>query len=74
MSLFIGSKQALEALGISEKSYLSLLVKLGSNPSINRVGFVQICGHLLRGYFGIVNVRIRKNLFQTYLFHFLLAF
>jgi hypothetical protein len=61
--LFIGSKQALEALGIPEKSYLSFLVKLGTNPNINQNRIRQICGHLLQGYFGIVNVRIRKNLF-----------
>jgi hypothetical protein len=36
--------------------------------------FVQICGLLLRDDFVLVNVRIRKNLFMTYLFHFLLAF
>jgi hypothetical protein len=36
MSLFIWSKQALEALGIPKKLYLSLLVKLGTNPSANR--------------------------------------
>jgi hypothetical protein len=35
-SLFIGSKQTLEALEIPEKSYFNLLVKLGSNPSTNR--------------------------------------
>jgi hypothetical protein len=35
-SLFIGSKQTLEALKIPEKSYFNLLVKLGSNPSTNR--------------------------------------
>jgi hypothetical protein len=36
--------------------------------------FVQICGLLLRGDFGMVNVRIMKKLFLTYLFHFLLSF
>jgi hypothetical protein len=29
---------------------------------------------LLRGDCGIVNIRIKKNIFLTYLFHFLLAF
>jgi hypothetical protein len=35
---------------------------------------VQICGLLLRGDFDMVNIRIRKNLFLTYLFIFILAF
>jgi hypothetical protein len=34
--LFIGSKQALEALGNLENSDFNLLVKLGSNPCTNR--------------------------------------
>jgi hypothetical protein len=36
--------------------------------------FVQICGLLFRENFCMVNVRIRKNLFLTYLFNFLLDF
>jgi hypothetical protein len=35
-SLFIGSKQTVEAQEIPEKSYFNLLVKLGSNPSTNQ--------------------------------------
>jgi hypothetical protein len=34
-NLFIGRKQALEALEIPEKLYFNLLVKLGSNFSTN---------------------------------------
>jgi len=34
----------------------------------------RIVVFLLRGNFGILNVRIREKLFLTYLFHFLLAF
>jgi hypothetical protein len=36
--------------------------------------FVQICGLLLLGDFGMVKIRIMKNLFLTYLLNYLLAF
>jgi hypothetical protein len=38
-NLFIGSKQTLEALEISEKSYFNILVKFGSNHSTNQNRF-----------------------------------
>jgi hypothetical protein len=36
--------------------------------------FVQIYGLSLQDDFGIVNIRIKKNLFKIYLFYFVLAF
>jgi hypothetical protein len=49
--LFIGSKQALEALGNLENSDFNLLVKLGSNPCTNRNRIRPDLPHSLPGRF-----------------------
>jgi hypothetical protein len=75
--LFIEIRRGLEAIRIPEKSSLesscpSRRLKLQSKEKDFK--FIQNCGLLLRGIFGIVNFRIREKLFLIYLLHFLLAF
>jgi hypothetical protein len=49
--LFMESKQALKFPWILEKSYLSLLVKLGSNPNTNRNRIHPDLGSFIVGQF-----------------------